>query len=30
MPFDKAPWGDFYGQVTDRYGITWMFDVDAP
>lgn len=30
MPFDKAPWGDFYGQVTDRYGITWMFDVVAP
>ncbi|MFD6179174.1 MULTISPECIES: VOC family protein [unclassified Isoptericola] len=27
MPFDKAPWGDYYGQVTDRYGITWMFDV---
>ena len=30
IPFDKAPWGDFYGQVTDRYGITWMFDVGAP
>ena len=27
MPFEKAPWGDFYGQVTDRYGISWMFDV---
>ncbi|MFE7406315.1 VOC family protein [Isoptericola sp. NPDC057559] len=27
MPFAKAPWGDYYGQVTDRYGITWMFDV---
>ncbi len=27
MPFDKAPWGDYYGQVTDRFGITWMFDV---
>jgi len=30
IPFEKAPWGDFYGQVTDRYGITWMFDVGAP
>ena len=30
MPMDKAPWGDFYGQVTDRYGIAWMFDVGAP
>ena len=27
MPFDLAPWGDYYGQVTDRFGITWMFDV---
>ena len=24
MPLDKAPWGDFYGQVTDRYGVRWM------
>ncbi|PRZ08209.1 PhnB protein [Isoptericola sp. CG 20/1183] len=29
MPFDPAPWGDHYGQLTDRYGITWMFDVGA-
>ncbi|GAA1730244.1 VOC family protein [Isoptericola hypogeus] len=27
MPFEKAPWGDYYGQVTDKYGISWMFDV---
>lgn len=27
VPFEKAPWGDHYGQLTDRYGITWMFDV---
>jgi len=27
LPFDQAPWGDYYGQVTDRYGISWMFDV---
>lgn len=33
MPMEKAPWGDYYGQLTDRYGISWMFDVgteDAP
>ncbi|MCK0116390.1 VOC family protein [Isoptericola sp. S6320L] len=29
MPFEPAPWGDHYGQLTDRYGITWMFDVGA-
>jgi PhnB protein len=23
MPLDKAFWGDFYGQLRDRYGITW-------
>ncbi|PFG44415.1 PhnB protein [Isoptericola jiangsuensis] len=27
MPFEKAPWGDHYGQLTDRYGVSWMFDV---
>jgi PhnB protein len=27
MPFEQAPWGDFYGQLTDRFGIAWMFDV---
>ncbi|WP_402374093.1 VOC family protein [Isoptericola rhizosphaerae] len=27
VPFEPAPWGDHYGQLTDRYGIAWMFDV---
>lgn len=26
MPFEKAPWGDHFGQVTDRFGISWMFN----
>ncbi|BBY53923.1 VOC family protein [Mycobacterium koreense] len=29
MPFEKAPWGDHYGQVTDRYGVLWAFNVAA-
>ncbi|WP_370375396.1 VOC family protein [Isoptericola sp. b515] len=29
MPFEMAPWGDYYGQLTDRYGIAWLFDVGA-
>jgi len=29
VPFEKAPWGDYYGQVDDRFGISWMFDVGA-
>lgn len=26
MPFGKAPWGDHYGQVTDRFGVLWAFN----
>lgn len=26
LPFEKAPWGDHFGQVTDRFGITWLFN----
>jgi PhnB protein len=26
MPFEKAPWGAHYGQLTDKYGVTWMFN----
>ena len=26
MPFEKAPWGDHYGQVTDRFGVLWAFN----
>ncbi|WP_368498350.1 VOC family protein [Herbiconiux sp. A18JL235] len=24
LPFEKAPWGDYYGQFTDRFGVAWM------
>jgi PhnB protein len=27
MPLEKAPWGDSFGQLTDRFGIAWMFNV---
>jgi PhnB protein len=26
MPFEKAPWGDFFGMCTDKFGIPWMVD----
>ncbi|QIK72050.1 VOC family protein [Propioniciclava coleopterorum] len=29
MPFEPAPWGAYYGQVFDRFGVMWAFDVDA-
>jgi PhnB protein len=27
MPLDKAPWGDIFGMLTDRFGIKWMVDI---
>lgn len=27
MPFDTAPWGDWYGQFTDKFGVGWMVNV---
>ncbi len=27
MPLAKAPWGDHFGQVTDKFGLSWMFNV---
>lgn len=29
MPFEPAPWGSHYGQVFDRFGVMWAFDVAA-
>jgi len=26
-PLEKAPWGDTFGMVTDRFGIHWMVNV---
>lgn len=23
-PFEKAPWGDTFGMLTDKFGINWM------
>ncbi|SDL63719.1 PhnB protein [Corynebacterium mycetoides] len=23
MPFQQAPWGDYYGQCEDKYGMAW-------
>ncbi|HEV7690661.1 MAG TPA: glyoxalase/bleomycin resistance/extradiol dioxygenase family protein [Hyphomonadaceae bacterium] len=29
MPFEIAPWGDRYGQMTDPFGVTWAFNTPA-
>ena len=32
VPLEVAPWGDPYGQLTDKFGILWMMNIggDAP
>ncbi len=27
MPLDKAPWGDTFGMLTDKFGINWMVNI---
>ncbi len=27
MPLAKAPWGDTFGMLTDKYGVCWMVDI---
>jgi PhnB protein len=29
MPLDKAPWGDTFGMLTDKFGINWMVNITA-
>ena len=29
MPLEKAPWGDSFGMLTDRFGVTWMVNISA-
>ncbi len=30
VPFEKAPWGDTFGMLTDKFGIRWMVNVTKP
>lgn len=30
MPLEQAPWGDHFGQLRDKYGVTWMVNIPAP
>jgi PhnB protein len=27
VPLEKAPWGDFFGMCTDRFGVPWMVNI---
>jgi PhnB protein len=27
VPLEKAPWGDYFGMATDKFGIEWMVNI---
>ncbi|SFZ84912.1 PhnB protein [Devosia enhydra] len=27
LPLERAPWGDIFGILTDRFGVQWMVDI---
>jgi len=29
MPLDKAPWGDYFGMLVDRFGVNWLVNVSG-
>ena len=30
VPFEKQPWGDEFGECTDKFGVRWSVDVGEP
>ena len=30
MPLEKAMWGDKFGMVRDRFGVTWLVNISQP
>ena len=29
LPLERAPWGDSFGMVTDRFGVDWMVNISG-
>ena len=27
MPLEKAPWGDMFGMLTDKFGVPWLVNI---
>jgi PhnB protein len=27
MPLEKAPWGDTFGMLIDRFGVSWLVNI---
>ena len=30
QPLMQAPWGDSFGMLTDKFGVNWMVNINAP
>ena len=30
MPLNQAPWGDYFGQLTDKFGVSWLVNITGP
>ncbi|KOV17652.1 3-demethylubiquinone-9 3-methyltransferase [Streptomyces sp. XY431] len=30
VPMDKQMWGDVFGMCTDRFGVTWLVNINQP
>ncbi|MFB2600119.1 VOC family protein [Herbiconiux sp. P17] len=30
VPLEKAPWGDSFGQLVDKFGIGWLVNIAGP
>lgn len=30
MPIEKALWGDIFGMISDKFGVTWMVNILGP
>ena len=29
MPLEKAPWGDMFGMLTDKFGVAWLVNISG-
>jgi PhnB protein len=30
LPLEKAPWGDSFGMLIDKFGVSWMINIGSP
>jgi PhnB protein len=30
QPLEKAPWGDSFGMLTDKFGVAWLVNIAGP